>query len=1279
MIPILLFLFAFSQKQISDNPIIIDALTSRYASEYILVTTPSGVYTFDRIAKTWKSITTRDGLPDNQVDIIGLDEGILWVATPQGLASADVRLNDWQTYELTGKITGIAFDENYVWITGDFGMKRFDKYVESWEDIYDKPANDILFDKTYLWIAVSKGIFRYDREFERIEEMYTAPKCDYNYIIDTRSRIWFLSDDYFVAYEKNTESWSEHTALDITDYSILGDSLFVISNGSVLLFNPATNNWQEFVEVKGLDKVNGISINPRASSYITFATDKGLVLYNWLTKSRDVYSRANGMQSDSTIDAYETSNYIFAIGRDNIQYLEKETGIWHVENLAPIKGIRARVLHYDEAGLHADIVRDLDIRLQGRAYYSLSTVISDSTTSTDYENINLRLIGQHESNRILSLYYDDTDKEQVTYGFGYRGLESDFVYRVNGGFLSSEYYEFNLVPRFSTFGANTKLRHVTHSLALQGGQLKSSFRSEFFYGKSFTHRDTVMDVQYLKNTFYKVPPPSAPIREGTDTIFVDDRLPETNEIDTRVNLTIGGITGDFDPLINGFHYFMDYDRNIIHFLSRIEDDYIVVLKSNEQEIVIQSDQIQGNMLENVYALGPDIVPASLELSIYDTLGTLHPLNDFGIDNDDNNQVDAEFINYRLGYLIFPQTRPFPDEVYEQQINVYLMDYEFSTQSLFYYLSENPVMIGSEKVVVDGEQLTRDHHYIVDYSSGTVLFLSEDVVSAFSEIEIQYVSVERDREDIFYSVQPNIKIGSDINFAPGFSQIDDERFGHLSGKYQKSVENKSLMVVPQLAINEERAWGQDHLLVANYHMFTVNANYRGYSEDFESFGLSDRRYGQLRHSGTVSLGLEPITYVRLKGTVNREALVDSSDVDQKTQYVAGRIEYLNPRLPNAFLLVAKNTLPEYEKIKYQLNTNYNFQVYDNKMRFSSVARRDVLTFDAENERKTFEYVVNTNISLRFPLRVDIYLHGVDLYDNDNRDKDENEIRLALNADFIPGLYYTGNFQQKKELFYLASSKDLSIRHYLYNNLNIAPGRWYSAFSIINFSFGIGSNFDQYIDNLAADQDVPSIIFSPLEENIATLTDARNTYARIFLTPFSNLNIELKHTRLKSGTAYYDIPELRPTYINEARVEYDHEKIGFLTSTLYLSERHIYPAQTIRNIYLEWTKPWSARLRTKLSGNVRNDLDDYETAQTENSESNVRFETLWRFGGRSYVNINLGAKRQDRYATGITNSLLPGFSVNLNLIQFLFLRFDYEANVILSGSTTHLVSAKIAGSF
>jgi hypothetical protein len=74
-----------------------------------------------------------------------------------------------------------------------------------------------------------------------------------------------------------------------------------------------------------------------------------------------------------------------------------------------------------------------------------------------------------------------------------------------------------------------------------------------------------------------------------------------------------------------------------------------------------------------------------------------------------------------------------------------------------------------------------------------------------------------------------------------------------------------------------------------------------------------------------------------------------------------------------------------------------------------------------------------------------------------------------------------------------------------------------------------------------------------------------------------------------------------------------------------------------------------------------------------------ETLLRFGRRSYLNVSLAGRRQDRHIGGITNSLLPGCGIYLNLFEFLFMQFDYEANIIIDGATSHVLSSKITGSF
>ncbi len=1279
MIPFLLCLISLSQKQINEQPIVLDGSSDVYASEFIFISTPFGIYTFDRNTEKWSRITHLSGLPDNTIDIIGLDEGILWVATSKGLASADVQINDWQTYELPGRIQGLAFYDEYVWVGGDFGLKRFDKYVETWEDIAHIKINHIFSEKDYLWCATDSGVLRYNRQFEKIEPAPGAPAYQYLYIIDTPGKLWFIAQHKLVAYEKVSEDWSTYTGLHISDYSNLGDSLVVLSEGAVYLYEPRADNWERFKDIEGLNNVNGIFTG---GENVFFATDDGLTIYNLNERSKKLYNRSNGLVIDSLIDVYQESKFIMVISRYDIEYLNTETALWQVEKLEPVAAEREKIFYLDEAGAHARLVKDLDIKLVGRTYYTEFRTISDSlVTKTDFTNINLKLIGQHSSNRTFSLYYDDTDKEQKMYGFGYRGIDGDLLYRCNGGYLRTEYYEFDIIPQFSDSGANAKLRYKEHSVDFQGGYIKSRLRNDFFYGRSIEKACSLSDTTYQRNTFYYIYSTTHQVEKNYDTIFVDDSLSSTNTVDTRIEFTVAGITGDFDPLVNGNDYFIDYNTGVIHFLNQRKESDIIVLLINGQEIIIQSDSVSDHALKNIYYVGPDITPNSLSMIITDTLGQVYPLSTFGLDNNGDNQVDVEFINHDLGYLIFPQVKPFPDEVYDDTLHIYTMDIHFLSQSVFYFLTHHPILVGSEKIYVDGELMTRGSHYTIDNRSGTLLFLQEDIVSDFSEIEVQYSSVEREEQDPFYSIQPKISVGNSINIAPGLSLFDEEKIAHISGKMQAgSQEEKSIKFVPQVAVNSVREWAQAYSLIANYKILSINTEYRGFSKGFESFGTNEKKYGTLQHSGVVSASIEPITHTRIEGHFRREYQVDSLDNQHITQYAQGKFNYLNPQLPNGYILLSRDYLPDYEKRRIQINANYNLQLLKSKIKFNSVVRTIDIEADANTSTRVLEYILNASFSLPFRVRGDINVSHNNLYTNRVREKDEEEIRGTLNVDLIPGLYYTGNYRLQAATYYLDLSQELDLRHYFYNNLNVAPGRWFSHLSIFNFSFGVGDNFEEYIRELPAQYTRPSVILNPLEDgSLSSINNLNNYYATLQLTPLSNILVWGKRTLSKSGIAYYTNPDLQSTVRDEIRIEFEPRNLGFFTASWEQRISQGYPLQTTQDVYFEWNNPWSAVLQTKFITSYSLSEDDYGTFTTEDSEINTNVETLLRFGSRSFITVNLGGDLQKNYLGDIGYSIIPGAGLNLNIFTFLYVQFNYESTFPVDGSATHTLSAQITGQF
>ncbi len=1279
MIVILYFLVGLSTKQISNEPIFFEPTSDVYARNLLFISTDCGIFTFDRNSRTWGRISVANGLPDNEIQSIGIDEGILWVITKKGLASADIKINDWQVYEQVGLVNGIDFDEEYVWVGSDSGLWRYNKYSEIWEKVIEIGVNFLYMERDYIWLGTPDGILRYNRKFEKIEEIPNTPVDSIYYIVSTANIIWFLGKNRFISYKRNKEVWNEYQGSIVNDYSTLGDSLFCLSQGRVSFYNPKTDNWEFFKEFEVVRNINGISVNQKK---ILFATNGGIVSYDWNDKSREVYTKNNGLVSDTVIDVYENNDFIFAVSASNIQFFNKSEGVWQVEKIIPSVKPRESFIYYDDVGLHTRIINNTDIRLQGNAYYQLTYRKSgDVVDTTTWENINLKLVGEHISKRLLSMYYDDTDKEQVAYGFGYRGLENDGLYRLNGGYLRTEYSDFNILPQFSVLGGNAKLKYKNHNLFLQAGEIKSGMNRDYFFGKKYYHVDTIFDVDYQKYQFYYIYSYPRTIPKDYDTIFIDDRMSSTNTIKTRMGMTIAGITGDYDIFINGVDYFVDYERGFIHFVAPRRSTDIIIMLINGVEIIIQSDTVKDKMRENIYFIGPGIIPNSISLTITDTLGQVQPLNIFGIDNDNNNIIDPEFINCELGYLIFPASRPFPDEVYDDTIHLYSMIFEFQTYLTFYRLSKYPVLIGSEKVFVDGEQMARGSQYILDYTSGIIFFLSEELISDFSEIEVEYMQVQRMRKDIYYAVQPNIVFNDNLNIAPGYSNIIDQQIFHLSGNlYSQITEDGSIKFNPQAAVNSEKEYAQIHNLVANYHIISINSEYQSFSQNFESFGNNTGKYGSLRQQGVLGIGICPLSYLRFDGKFDKQYQIDSANIQKKIEYWYGKVYYLYPGLPNGYILWGKDFLPEYDKTKFAINANYKAEYKKTKFKFNSNFNKQSIISNEIGRFKSLIYLFESNLLLPLPININLFVKNGNIYDDITKEKNEKTERCNLSIDVIPGIYYEGNYELKTVDYYLLNSKDLSIFNYFYNNMIVAPGRWLKNLTLINLSFGLGKNTGQYLKDLPPDYKIPFIFIKPIEDsNISSINTTNSIYATIQLTPLTSLYLWFRETYNQTTYVYYSIPEPVPTYIDECKLEYEHINLGFFRSAFTRKRYYNYPQKILNNIYFDWNKPFSNLLNVKVIANHKLEKNIYGHIDTYEKETRIGEETLFRFGSKNFFTLGFSTTRKTDILNNINYYLTPGGSFNLNLIKFLFFQGNYEMNIQINGLVNHTLTAKLSGQF
>jgi hypothetical protein len=1274
----LILLLVFSvEKQIGDQPIFLDGKKDPYASDYLFIGTSYGIYTFDRQSERWSRITQASGLPENTSTILGLDEGILWVVTPSGLASADVKINDWQIYGQTDSITDMAFDDEYVWISSHRGIQRFDKYIEIWETIAEMPTADIAATGDYIWCASDSGIFRFDQTYEKFERAPGAPTAAFRYILETPQRLWFFGQTTLAALEKETERWSSYPGFVLEDIAPIGDSLFAVAGSSVVLFDPGTDTWNPYKDLSEISNISGISTS---GSDVFLATERGLMIYSMDDRTSTSYTQAHGLHVEQLIDVYPVNDYIFVASTAGLEYLNPRTDIWSTEIFTPAPPARQQIFYIDDAGAHARLLPGVDTRLQGRTYRQRTWEPSDDRPwyEADYENVNLKLINTHASGRLLSVYYDDTDPDQLMYGYGYRGLERDFLYRTNGGILGTEYYEFDLVPSFSYLGANLKMRSQNHSIDAQGGYLKSRVHTDFFTGTSFNKEFSLQDIDFATYFYYIFNGPQL-ITATWDTVFVDDRNAMNNSIDTRVGHTLAGITGDYDVLVNGIDYYIDYSRGVIRFLQTRNSSDIIVLVLDGSEIIIQSGAVTDHMLENVYFLAPDILPHSLRISITDTSGVIYPLSTFGLDQDADDMVDAAFIDYHLGYLTFPDERPFPDEVYDMGIHIFTLEVRCASRANIYHLSNTPVVKMSETVYVDGDDAARGSDYIVDYTSGALIFLTEGLVNDFSEIEVQYSSVERDREDVFYTVQPNVSLGS-ITVAPGFSSIDEQDIAHLSAKLDAGSAGKNLQFVPQAAYTTDQEWAHDYSVLANYHMVSLSAAYRGLSDSFDIHGANTRKWGRLRHQGSMSARIEPLRYLQCETSLRKEIMNDSLDNELSAQYLQGSISYANPGFPNGSIRLGMHQLPDKEKNTQQAKMNYTLQVLKARLKLNAVAGHVSVMPDTGNDADEYEFITSGSLVLPMPINGTWYYRKSDVYENDTVTTRIDELRGNMGVDIIPGLYYTSSYLAEAESYILPAEQDLMIQHYFYNNLNIAPGRWLRPLSVINLMCGIGSIFDQYVSGLPLGYNRSWFLLAPVTDgSVSRINETDTYYLSVRLNPWTELVLWGKHTISENKAATYAIPEPVLTQRDEVRVEFEPQRLGFFS--LYWDRKlfRTYPEKTTDNLFAEWIKSWTVRLRTRFTANYYTTEDLYGQVSTSSNELRSNFQTLVRFGARSYITFDIGGSRKEDMMGEIVYAIIPGAGFDINLYTGIYVQCNYEANALLDSITTHLVTARITGQF
>jgi hypothetical protein len=442
----------------------------------------------------------------------------------------------------------------------------------------------------------------------------------------------------------------------------------------------------------------------------------------------------------------------------------------------------------------------------------------------------------------------------------------------------------------------------------------------------------------------------------------------------------------------------------------------------------------------------------------------------------------------------------------------------------------------------------------------------------------------------------------------------------------------------------------------------------------------------------AISLEPLRHLRFDGSLSAELADDTTGRRNTSRYAEARLSYSDQRWPNGYALLGQDALPDRGQRRIKAGVGYELRALNSRLRLDASSQDSRVRFNGDSSADAFEYVVEAGLGLPVPISANAWFRSNDLSTRDRLSRAEDEVRLRLGVDAVPGVSFASSYNQQGIGAHADSAQDVSLTGFFQNDLRVAPGVWYSRLSLLNLSLGSSRNYDEYLSGLGTGFRRPALLIAPLEPpassaaaraDIARASDLSGLYGEVALNPLSNLLLKYRRSRNRSGRSEHALPELRQTLGDEARVEYQPADWGSITALYTRRLARSYPTDDQRSIYVEWTRPWSTPLQTRLTAGWNDKVQDYSPGTAGRTELRTGLQTLFRFDTRSYATIDLGASRKTTQSSVSSLesdiSFLPGVGVSLNLFRFLYVQLNYAASIPMSGTASHSFTTRLTGQF
>jgi len=386
------------------------------------------------------------------------------------------------------------------------------------------------------------------------------------------------------------------------------------------------------------------------------------------------------------------------------------------------------------------------------------------------QELQVRINGKVGRKVNVNVDFDDTTADKRDISVVYKGDPDEVIQEAAFGDISMT------LPATEFVGYSKQLFGIkvdakpTKNLRTIGFFSRTKGLSEVkrFTGNTTLNRRLIADNSYISYKYYNlVLNGSYKIKSGTAKIYKDDRNIVNNNVTTSTNTTVdiipltGATTnyiGDFDLLVPGQDYTIDYDRGIIAFRNRLEANWVIAVDYQKDDNTwLSADTGRWKVIKD----GNNNVNYTRELKTFYSLGNLKIIRDNGrgnfilqvqdlnntqvttIDNGSTQKTVPYYpqnitVDFDNGIFNFepPTGKPFHDDLYTSNTHKYNILTEYSYRNKILTLRPG-IVPQSEHVTLNGKTLQKDSDYYLDYDAGIITFYNEDNIKEDSVIEISY--------------------------------------------------------------------------------------------------------------------------------------------------------------------------------------------------------------------------------------------------------------------------------------------------------------------------------------------------------------------------------------------------------------------------------------------------------------------------------------------------------------------------------------------------------------